>query len=91
MDKVNKKVIPIKLFGFLWHIGTHMVFPFMTIQMLQIGLNLQDVSIVYGITPLVTFLASPLSGKLLSFFGREHECSSFYTDVINEVFIDRRC
>ena len=62
MDKVNKKVIPIKLFGFLWHIGTHMVFPFMTIQMLQIGLNLQDVSIVYGITPLVTFLASPLSG-----------------------------
>ena len=71
MDKVNKKVIPIKLFGFLWHIGTHMVFPFMTIQMLQIGLNLQDVSIVYGITPLVTFLASPLSGKLLTFFGTE--------------------
>ena len=63
MNKVNKKVIPIKLFGFLWHIGTHMVFPFMTIQMLQIGLNLQDVSIVYGITPLVTFLASPLSGN----------------------------
>ena len=31
--------------------------------MLQIGLNLQDVSIVYGITPLVTFLASPLSGN----------------------------
>ena len=69
MNKVNKKVIPIKLFGFLWHIGTHMVFPFMTIQMLQIGLNLQDVSIVYGITPLVTFLASPLSGNLLFFWN----------------------
>ena len=31
MNKVNKKVIPIKLFGFLWHIGTHMVFPFMVV------------------------------------------------------------
>ena len=31
MNKVNKKVIPLKLFGFLWHIGTHMVFPFMVV------------------------------------------------------------
>ena len=62
MIKVNKNVIPIKLFGFLWHIATHMTFPFLTVQMIQIGLDLQDVSIVYGITPLVTFLASPLSG-----------------------------
>ena len=62
MYKVNKKVIPIKLFSFLWHVATHMTFPFLTVQMIQIGLKVQDVSIVYGITPLITFLVSPLTG-----------------------------
>ena len=80
MERINKKVIPIKLFTFLWHIATHMVFPFLTVQMLQIGLNLQDVSIVYGITPVVTFMCSPLTGtfmyiltfKLVSTRGTHH-------------------
>ena len=63
LTKINKKVIPIKLFGFLWHVAIHMVFPFLTLQMTQIGLNLEDVSIVYGLTPLVTFLSAPLTGK----------------------------
>ena len=44
MDKVNKKVIPIKLFGFLWHIGTHMVFPFMVVYIFSIFWLLSVVS-----------------------------------------------
>ena len=47
MDKVNKKVIPIKLFGFLWHIGTHMVFPFMVVYISSSFWQLSVVSLDY--------------------------------------------
>ena len=62
LPKHNTKIIPIEIFGFLWHVAVYMTFPFMTLQMLNIGLNMEDVSIVYGLVPLVTFLAAPLSG-----------------------------
>ena len=47
MNKVNKKVIPLKLFGFLWHIGTHMVFPFMVVYISSSFWLLSVVSLDY--------------------------------------------
>ena len=62
--KVNKPMIPIKLWNFLWHVATYMTFPYLTVQMIQIGLTMEDVGIVYGFTPLLTFLVAPLSGYI---------------------------
>ncbi len=64
--KINTKIIPVQLFGFLWHVAVYMTFPYLTVQMIEIGLTLEDVSLVYGITPLITFLAAPLSGTVES-------------------------
>ena len=61
-QKVNVKMIPVKVFGSLLYLSTNITFPYLTLQMLNIGLNLNDVSIVYGIVPLMTFLTSPLAG-----------------------------
>ena len=61
--KINKKMIPIKLFGALYNLAINITFPYLTLQMTQIGLNVEDVSIIYGVTPLMTFLAAPIAGK----------------------------
>lgn len=62
-QRVNVKMIPVKAFGSLLYLATTITFPFLTLQMLNIGLDLYDVSIVYGLAPLATFLTSPLAGK----------------------------
>ena len=61
--KINRKMIPIKLFGALYNLAINITFPYLTLQMTQIGLNVEDVSIIYGVTPLMTFLAAPIAGK----------------------------
>ena len=57
-------MIPVKLFGSFLYMATSVTFPYLTMQMLQIGLDFNDVSIVYGIVPLMTFLTSPLAGYI---------------------------
>ena len=62
-QKVNKKMIPIKAFGAFVNMGTMAIFPFLTIQMTEMGLTYSDVSIVYGLIPAFTCLSGPISGK----------------------------
>ena len=62
-QRVNVKMIPVKLFGSFLYLATLVTFPYLTLQMLNIGLTMNDVSIVYGIVPIMTFLTSPLAGR----------------------------
>ena len=40
-----------------------MVFPYLTLQALGLGLTYADISIVYGISPIVCLGAQPLAGR----------------------------
>ena len=62
-QQVNWKMIPIKIFGFFLIMGTDTVFPYLTLQMLNIGMTYEDVSLIYGITPIMTSLTSPVAGN----------------------------
>ena len=62
-QRVNVKMIPVKVFGSFLYLATLVTFPYLTLQMLNIGLTMSDVSIIYGIVPIMTFMTSPLAGK----------------------------
>ena len=62
-QRINKKMIPVKAFGAFLNMGTVAIFPYLTLQMTDIGLNYSDISIVYGLVPCFTFLGGPISGK----------------------------
>ena len=45
------------------YLGLVILLPYLTLQALTLGLTYEDISIIYGITPALTFMTSPLSGK----------------------------
>ena len=62
-QKINKKMIPIKLFSSFFNMGTFAIFPYLTLQMTEIGLNYSDIGFIYLIIPAATFFSAPISGK----------------------------
>ncbi len=44
-------------------LGVTIIFPYLTLQMLNLGMTIADVSLVYGAIPFFTFFSSPLAGK----------------------------
>ena len=64
-QRVNVPMIPVKIFGSFLYLATLVTFPYLTLQMLDIGLTINDVSIVYGIVPIMTFFTSPLAGRVV--------------------------
>ena len=69
-QRVNVKMIPVKVFGSFLYLATLVTFPYLTLQMLNIGLTMSDVSIIYGIVPIMTFMTSPLAGEDVVFFKK---------------------
>ncbi len=42
--------------------GTLMPFPYLTLQALGLGLTIEDISIIYGVVPILSFMAAPVAG-----------------------------
>ena len=60
---INKGVVLIKVVYSTAWLGLTIIVPYLTLQALTLGLTYEDISIIYGITPALTFMLSPLSGK----------------------------
>ena len=43
--------------------GVYMVFPFLTLQAIGLGLTYADISIVYGLSPILCLGSQPLAGR----------------------------
>ncbi|XP_050314309.1 uncharacterized protein LOC126748849 isoform X2 [Anthonomus grandis grandis] len=67
---INKNLIMLKLTLFFFYGATSSLVPYLTIHMQNIGLRMEDISLVYLALPLTTFLAPPLTGFLVDRFGR---------------------
>ena len=55
-----KKVIK----HFVWA-GMSLILPYLTLQALGLGLTYEDISIIYGISPVIALTAGPVAGKQL--------------------------
>ena len=60
---VNRGMVLIKVVYCTAYLGLVILLPYLTLQALTLGLTYEDISIIYGITPALTFMTSPLSGK----------------------------
>jgi hypothetical protein len=56
-------MIKLSMFCIVLILATASLIPFLTIHMQSIGLNVEDIAIVYLALPLTTFLAPPVTGK----------------------------
>ena len=43
--------------------GTFAIFPYLTLQMTEIGLKFSDIGFIYLIIPAATFFSAPISGN----------------------------
>ena len=59
---INKGMVLIKVVYSTAYLGIVILLPYLTLQALSLGLTYEDISIIYGITPAITFMMSPLSG-----------------------------
>ena len=60
---INKGMVLIKVAYSTAYLGLIILVPYLTLQALTLGLTYEDISIIYGITPAITFMMSPISGK----------------------------
>ncbi|XP_066158049.1 major facilitator superfamily domain-containing protein 6 [Euwallacea fornicatus] len=67
---INKNLIMLKITLFFLYGATSSLVPYLTIHMQNIGLRMEDISIVYLALPLTTFLAPPITGFLVDKFGK---------------------
>ena len=64
---INKGMVLIKVAYSTAYLGLIILVPYLTLQALTLGLTYEDISIIYGITPAITFMMSPVSGKKVTF------------------------
>ena len=82
LGKINRKMVPVKAFGTFLNMGVNTIFPYVALQMVNIGLSLEDISFVYGAIPLFTFIASPIAGQH-SFSGPVNKKFDIFFSVSN--------
>ena len=50
--------------------GMSLIFPYLTLQALGLGLTYEDISIIYGISPVIALAAGPIAGLPMKYLDR---------------------
>ena len=59
---IKKALIVMKLCYFTYNFGAALIFPFIPLQMTDLGLTIEDIGYIYGLYPLITMFSGPISG-----------------------------
>lgn len=68
-DLVNTQFIPVKVLFFIIYGASMAMFPFLTLQARSLGINEQELGIVYGVIPVIAILGPPLTGIVADKIG----------------------
>ncbi|KAL1464353.1 hypothetical protein WDU94_004007 [Cyamophila willieti] len=83
--KINSNLVMLKITLFVMYGATASLLPFLTVHMQSIGLNVEDIAVVYLALPLTTFLAPPVTGFLVDKFGH-YKPVLFISLALNAIF-----
>ena len=61
---INREVIWLKIVYFLTDFGIAIVGPYVSLQMANVGLIPEDISLIMGLTPFIITFTTPLLGTL---------------------------
>ena len=67
---INREVVWLKIVYFLTDFGIAIVGPYVSLQMANVGLIPEDISLIMGLTPFIITFTTPLLGKQYSIMFR---------------------
>ncbi|XP_042873043.1 uncharacterized protein LOC122253799 [Penaeus japonicus] len=67
---IDKRFIPIKCIIFFFTGGVVAFIPYLTLHMQQLGLNVEEIAIMYAVLPLASLLGPPATGMIADKFGK---------------------
>ncbi|XP_047486779.1 uncharacterized protein LOC125037619 [Penaeus chinensis] len=67
---IDKRFIPIKCIIFLFTGGVVAFIPYLTLHMQQLGLNVEEIAIMYAVLPIASLLGPPATGMIADKFGK---------------------
>ena len=59
-----------KMCYFTFNFGSALIFPFIPLQMADLGLTIEDIGYIYGLYPLITMFSGPIAGSMIGVVGR---------------------
>ena len=60
---IKKGIIVMKVCYFTFNFGAALIFPFVPLQMTELGLTIEDIGYIMGLYPLITLFSGPISGE----------------------------
>ncbi|XP_020290838.1 major facilitator superfamily domain-containing protein 6 [Pseudomyrmex gracilis] len=68
-DFRQKELVPLKIIFFVQASTLYVLYPYLTIHMRELGINVEETAIMSSITPLVAMIMPPLAGMLADRIG----------------------
>ncbi|KAL4712762.1 hypothetical protein ACJJTC_008059 [Scirpophaga incertulas] len=68
-DLKQKKLIPLKLLFFVHASTLFVLYPYLTIHMRELGINVEETAIMSAVTPVISIVMPPLAGMLADKIG----------------------
>ncbi|CAH2050547.1 unnamed protein product, partial [Iphiclides podalirius] len=68
-DLKIKKLIPLKILFFVHASTLFVLYPYLTIQMRELGINVEETAIMSAVTPVISIVMPPLAGMLADKIG----------------------
>ena len=77
---IKKGLVIMKLSYFTYNFGAALLFPFIPLQMIDLGLTIEDIGYIYGLYPLITMFSGPISGQAFDQSNVSESISIFQQD-----------
>ncbi|XP_032528693.2 uncharacterized protein LOC116778779 [Danaus plexippus] len=68
-DLKQKKLVPLKILFFMHASTLFVLYPYLTIHMRELGINVEETAIMSAVTPVVSIMMPPLAGMLADKIG----------------------
>ena len=62
MGRINKTLLPVKLYNLFFYGSVVCVMPIIATYMGTLGLNASQIGTIYGVMPFVSFISRPITG-----------------------------
>ncbi|XP_030746351.1 major facilitator superfamily domain-containing protein 6-like [Sitophilus oryzae] len=80
-DFRQKELLPLKLLFFMHSSTILVLYPYLTIHMRELGINVEETAVMSAVTPVVAILMPPLAGMIADKIGNFRILLSFFSIV----------
>ncbi|XP_025829071.1 uncharacterized protein LOC108740930 [Agrilus planipennis] len=78
-DFAQKELLPLKLLFFIHASTIYVIYPYLTIHMRELGINVEETAIMSAITPVIAILMPPIAGMVADKIGNFKFLLAFFS------------